>query len=86
MINSMNIYDDKLIMVCSECHTACCWYGEFMCDNAKHAKTVIKTVCELKEIKLEHPCYWGDQKLIEIYGQLPDFTEEYKKQVSDEKN
>lgn len=77
--------NDKLIMVCSECLMACCWYGEIMCDESKHASTVIKTVGELKKLKLEHPSYWSNRKLTEVYGRPPDFTKEYQTQVNNER-
>jgi hypothetical protein len=76
--------NDKLIMVCSECLMACCWYGEIMCDDNKSAATIIKTVGELRKLKMEHLSYWSDKKLIEIYGEVPDFTKDYKKQVKDD--
>lgn len=51
------------ITVCSECLRACCWQGEFMCDEAYgSAGTVEKTMAELQEINRdhprEHPSYW----------------------------
>lgn len=60
---------------------ACCWYGEVMCGSAKGAATVIKPVSELRKLKLERSVYWSDKKLIEVYGEIPDFKEEYEKQV-----
>lgn len=30
---------NKITEVYSEFGTASCWYGEFMCDNSKHAST-----------------------------------------------
>lgn len=60
--------DDKLIMVCSACKTASCWYGEFMCSLSRQSDTELKTIKELKELKLESFDNWSNKKLIEIYN------------------
>lgn len=49
---------NKKIIVCDKCLMACCWHGEFMCEEAQNAGTVEKTVKELKELDLEHPRHW----------------------------
>lgn len=59
---------DKLIIVCAECLTASCWYGEFMCDKAGTAKTKQMMASELEKLALEHPDNWSDDKLYEVYG------------------
>ena len=51
--------DSKIITVCDACLMACCWQGEFMCDAAKFAGTIEKTIRELKILDLENPCYWA---------------------------
>ena len=48
----------KKIVVCDKCLRASCWHGYFMCDDAKEAGIVEKTVDELKILNLEHPSYW----------------------------
>ena len=60
--------DTSNVMVCDKCLTACCWYGEFMCDEARNAGLVIKTVGELRALNREHESYWSDEKMLEIYG------------------
>jgi hypothetical protein len=40
--------DDVLITVCSSCLRACCWQGEFMCDEAEGAGTVQRKVSALR--------------------------------------
>jgi hypothetical protein len=45
------------VTVCDACFQVSCWQGEFMCDDAKTAGTVEKTVEEL--LALEHPHYWS---------------------------
>jgi len=60
--------ENKNIEVCSGCYRACCWYGEFMCDDAKSSGTIIKTVGELRKLNLEHEEYWSDKKLLEVFG------------------
>lgn len=50
--------DDAIVTVCDQCQQASCWQGIFMCDNARSAGTVEKTVAELRSLNLEHPSYW----------------------------
>ena len=50
-VKAAGLNENKLIEVCSACKRACCWYGEFMCDNNKDASTELKTVKELRELK-----------------------------------
>lgn len=50
--------NNTLITVCSECKRACCWQGEFMCDDAINASTKELSVKRLKELSLEHSDYW----------------------------
>ncbi len=50
--------DDYEVEVCDECLRACCWHGQFMCEDSRNAGTVIKTVRELKELGREHSDYW----------------------------
>lgn len=71
----MSIRNDKLILVCSECLTASCWYGEFMCWGSRDAKTVVKPVGELRDLNREHPDNWTAAKFTSVYGTShPDFT------------
>jgi hypothetical protein len=46
------------VTVCSKCLRACCWQGEFMCDDARTAGTEELSIKELMELDLEHPSYW----------------------------
>ena len=50
--------DDQKVTVCSECLRACCWHGEIMCEDARHAYTTVRTVAELRKLGLEHPSHW----------------------------
>ena len=50
--------DERIIIVCEACERACCWQGNFMCDDARHAGTVNKTIRELKDLDLEDSFYW----------------------------
>ncbi len=63
--------ENQLIEVCDACLQASCWYGEFMCDKAKHAGIVLKTRAELRELDRENPSYWSDSTLERIYGCIP---------------
>jgi len=49
---------DRLITVCEECLRACCWQGEFMCDDARDADITEKPVSELMALGLESSHYW----------------------------
>lgn len=53
-------YKEKktLITVCSACKRACCWQGEFMCDDSREASTVEKTIAQLEKLDLENPEWW----------------------------
>lgn len=51
--------DDERITVCDKCLQASCWQGSFMCDDARTAGTVVKTVSELRKLNLEHESYWS---------------------------
>jgi len=53
--------DGRIVTVCEACERACCWQGEFMCDDARHAGTAKKTIRELKDLDLENPCYWEEK-------------------------
>ncbi len=64
----------KRVMVCSECLRAACYHGEFMCDGAVGAGTVIKTVGELRPLKLEHPDHWGAKTMTRVYGNPDPFA------------
>lgn len=50
--------NQRIVVVCSECSTASCWQGFFMCEKAKNAGVIEKTVGELKDLGLEHPSWW----------------------------
>lgn len=64
----MPLNPNKQIQVCDKCFRACCWYGEFMCDDAREAGTVLLPVKRLRKLHLEHSDYWSDKKFIEVYG------------------
>ncbi len=46
------------ITVCDACFRACCWKGIFMCDDARDAGTVERTVQQCVELGEEHSDYW----------------------------
>lgn len=62
---------DPTVTVCSQCLRACCWQGEFMCDEARYASTVKRKISTLVKGEYgEHPDYWnidldmGDRRLL----------------------
>ena len=54
------------VTVCDRCLRATCWHGNFMCDDAKNAGTVEKTVDELRKLNLENPCYWTQKGIDDL--------------------
>ncbi len=50
--------NNNKVTVCDVCLTAGCWQGIFMCEKARSAGTIEKTIAELKKLALEHPDYW----------------------------
>jgi hypothetical protein len=46
------------VTVCSSCLCACCWQGSFMCDEARYAGTLDKTVADLNGSMRENPEWW----------------------------
>lgn len=52
------INDSDRITVCDNCLQASCWQGIFMCDEARDAGIVVKTVAELRKLNLENESYW----------------------------
>ena len=52
-----------MIDVCSECKTASCWHGEFMCDDARSAGLVKISRLDLDNLCLEHKDNYSDKKL-----------------------
>lgn len=46
------------ITVCDACLRACCWKGIFMCDDARDAGTVERTVEQCVALGEEHSDYW----------------------------
>ena len=58
MENDADKNENRLVTVCSACLCACCWQGEFYCDDYQQAGTKEMPVSELRKLKLEHPGYW----------------------------
>ena len=44
----MSLIPSDKILVCDKCFRACCFQGEFMCDDARLAGTVLMSVSELR--------------------------------------
>lgn len=64
------------VLVCDKCFRACCWYGEFMCDEAVGAGLCVLTVGDLRKLKLEHSEYWTKKTFLRVYGTAsPRFRE-----------
>ena len=50
---------DRLVEVCAACYKACCFQGEFMCDDNVLAGTRMMTVRELEDLGFETSEWWG---------------------------
>jgi hypothetical protein len=58
-LSTVTLRSDDMITVCDHCMRACCWQGEFMCDGARSAGTVDRTVARLRAGKHgESEDYW----------------------------
>lgn len=64
----MGLKNAAKVLVCSKCLRACCWYGEFMCEDAGGAGLKILTVGDLRKLDRESSDYWTNEKMVEIYG------------------
>ncbi len=51
----------RKVTVCDKCLRACCWQGEFMCEEAQNAGTVEITVGGLRKLNRENSGYWREQ-------------------------
>lgn len=65
--------NNKKVQVCSSCLKASCWYGEFRCEEYLSADLTIKTVEELRKLKLENEDYWSDEYMEKVYGESSPF-------------
>ena len=66
--------DNKVVEVCSGCGRASCWYGEFMCEDARCCGTQEMRVGDLrKSPHKESEEYWSYRKMIEIFGEANPF-------------
>ena len=63
--------ENKTITVCDSCLLACCWQGEFMCEDAYTSGTVDKTVKELRELRQQRG--WGENE--EYWEKAPNMQE-----------
>lgn len=70
MSDNERMPDETTVFVCEECLTASCWYGEFYCEDAKGADITVRTVGELRELKLENEQAWSDEVFLKIHGHL----------------
>ena len=64
----MALSNSAKVLVCGKCLKAACWYGEFLCDDARSADLKIVTVGDLRKLDREHEDYWTDETMIRIYG------------------
>lgn len=55
----------QLVEVCDSCLRVCCWYGEFICDDAKGAGTIRVHIEDLRRLRRESSEYWDDAPTFE---------------------
>lgn len=65
--------DTRLIAVCSECRTASCFHGEFMCDRSREADMILVPAFRLETEGREHPNNWSYGQLNKTYGSSVPF-------------
>lgn len=53
--------DERAVTVCDQCLRASCWQGQMMCERARGAGTVRKSIEQLQELGLEHQSWWAKQ-------------------------
>lgn len=58
----MNKDDERTVTVCASCLRACCWLGEFYCEDYKTANVTQKTITELRRLGREHSDYWKPER------------------------
>jgi hypothetical protein len=58
MVETVKLTDDYKVTVCDRCLQASCWQGVFMCDEAREAGIIVKTVAELRALNREHSDFW----------------------------
>lgn len=56
------------VTVCACCLRACCWHGEFMCDEARNAGITERSVDELDRLNLEHRDNYSQETIERIIG------------------
>lgn len=49
---------NERITVCDKCLCACCWQGEFYCEDARTAGTTTISVSQARNLKREAEHYW----------------------------
>lgn len=65
--------EKRLVQVCDNCGRACCWHGDFFCDEYKNAGLKLKTVKALNQSKLEHASHYSTDVMEKVYGESAPF-------------
>lgn len=63
------VRDERMVIVCSECRRASCWHGEWLCEDARNASTVVVSTRVLDAEANEARHHYGVKKLREVYGE-----------------
>lgn len=59
---------DYWVEVCSACRRASCWHGEFYCEKAKTAGTILVKASALRRERNERPSFFTKSKVREVCG------------------
>lgn len=67
------IKETDMVTVCDSCLQACCWQGNFMCEDSREAGTRDISVKELRKLDRENEKYWIiDLEAKGLFSPLPD--------------
>jgi hypothetical protein len=59
---------ERMITVCAACKMATCWWGLFMCNEARNANVVDMPVSELIKLGREHPSFLTPESVEKYTG------------------
>lgn len=60
--------EKRLVKTCKECGTASCAQGDMLCWDSQDADVELKTVSDLRKLKLEHSSWYSIKRTEEVYG------------------
>lgn len=67
--------EDYWVVVCSRCHCASCWHGEFLCEEARDADVRQLPASKLRQLGHEHPHHFSKANIRRVTGADPEPVE-----------